>query len=175
LETGATASGTLCLACGLCCTGVLFRDVELQPADDAARLAARGLPVTGRSQRFPSRLPQPCAALCVDNRCRLYEVRPQRCRQFECALFQEAARGEVTLPAALRVVHLARRRAGRVRQLLGALGDPGEDQPLSRRFHRIQRRLERTPLDDSTAETFAELTRAMHELNLILQKRFLPD
>jgi Fe-S-cluster containining protein len=173
-ETGAAPSGALCLACGLCCNGVLFRDVELQPADDAAVLAALGLPIGGRSPRRPARLPQPCAALCADNRCRVYEIRPRRCRQFECVLLQQTGRGEVALAAALGVVRLARHRAARVRELLRMLGDTEEDQPLSRRFQRIRRRLERAGFDDATADIFAQLTLAVHELNLLLRERFYP-
>ena len=70
---GSEASAqSLCLACGLCCNGVLFKDVELREGDDAAKLKSLGLPLEQlkRKRRFP----QPCAALCADNRCRIYAV-----------------------------------------------------------------------------------------------------
>src|SRR5438132_2396309 len=35
----------LCLECGLCCNGVIFADVRLQPGDDPKRLKALGLAV----------------------------------------------------------------------------------------------------------------------------------
>jgi len=97
----------LCNACGLCCNGVLFKDVQLQPGDDAAHLRSLGLPIreprrvpprTGRSPHShevrKTRFPQPCAALCDGNRCRIYAERPARCREFECALFKSVAAGE---------------------------------------------------------------------------------
>ena len=37
------AINQLCPACGLCCNGVLFADVELQPGDNAGRLIDLGM------------------------------------------------------------------------------------------------------------------------------------
>jgi hypothetical protein len=168
----------LCLACGLCCNGVLFKDVELQPGDDAGRLALLGLPVRNPQSaiRNPhSKFPQPCAALCEDNSCRIYADRPARCRQFECALFKSVAAGETPVAAALRTIRLARRRAERVRTLLRALGDTGEQVALSLRVKRIRRRIESTPQDHATSETYANLTLAVQDLNLLLAQSFYPD
>jgi uncharacterized protein len=163
---------TLCLACGLCCNGVLFKDVELQAGDDPAHLKALGQPV--ETPRGKARFAQPCAALCPDNRCRIYDERPARCRQFECALFQAVAAGKVELPAALRVIRSAHRSAAKVRELLASLGDCDEGLALSLRFQRTKRRLERDLTDDETAERYADLTLAVHELNLHLGREFYP-
>jgi hypothetical protein len=168
----------LCLTCGLCCNGVLFKDVELQPGDDAARLKSLGLSVRNPQSaiRNPkSKFPQPCAALCEDNRCRIYAERPARCRQFECARFKSVAAGATSVAAALRTIRLARQRAERVRTLLRALGDTNEQVALSLRFKRLRRRIESTPLDDATAETYADLTLAVQDLNLLLAESFYPE
>ena len=37
------AAAHLCAACGLCCNGVMFHTVKLQPNDSAPALAALGL------------------------------------------------------------------------------------------------------------------------------------
>jgi Fe-S-cluster containining protein len=168
----------LCLACGLCCNGVLFKDVELQPGDDAARLKSLGLPLSNpkseiRNPKF--KFPQPCAALCGDNRCRIYTDRPARCRQFECALFKSVAAGKTSAAAALRTIGIARQRAERVRTLLRALGDAGEQVALSLRFKRLRRRIESTPPDDATAERYADLTLAVQDLNHLLAESFYPE
>src|SRR5262245_8551784 len=160
----------LCLACGLCCNGVLFKDVELQPGDDAAQLKSLGLPVRVRHSSFVirhSKFPQPCAALCENNHCRIYKERPARCGEFECALCKSVAAGETTMVAALRTIRLAGQRAERVRALLRALGDTDEHVALSLRFKRLRRRLESAPLDNATAETYADLTLAVQDLNLL--------
>ena len=160
----------LCLACGLCCNGVLFKDVELPSADDAGRMEKLGLDV--QRLQTKTRLPQPCAALCADNRCRIYHERPARCREFECGMFQRVAAGTMTREAALRVISQTRARAERVQRLLRALGDADEHLPLAMRFRRTRRRVESAKRNDATAATFAELTLAVHDLNLRLARSF---
>jgi len=165
------ATEQLCLACGLCCNGVLFRDVELQPADDQERLEKLGLPVrVGRTAGV--RVPQPCAALCADNRCRVYAQRPVRCRDFECGVLKEVIADQLALAEALKVVRRAQRHADRVRALLRELGDNDEHRPLSQRFRGTRRRIESSARDERAGDLFAELTMEVHQLNLLTHSRF---
>lgn len=164
-------TGSLCLACGLCCNGVLFKDVELREGDDAAKLESLGLPLERLKKKV--RFPQPCSALCADNRCRIYGDRPVRCRQFECALLREMNAGRIEMNAALRVVRSARERAGKVERLLEKLGDTDRGLALSVRFRKTRKRMETDTLDEETADAFAQLTLAVHDLNLLLRDAFL--
>ncbi len=172
----------LCLHCGLCCDGTLFRDVELQPGDDADKLRLLGLPVRhprGEASD-PLKFPQPCAALCSDLRCRVYVDRPARCREFECALFKAVAARKVEVSAALKVIRQTRLQADKVRRLLRELGDTGERVSLARRFKRVKRKLDAGELPDGLdAETaydhFADLSLAVHELDMRLRTKFHPD
>jgi uncharacterized protein len=167
------AVAQLCPQCGLCCNGVLFKDVELQPGDDAAILRALGLPVSAPKARAPN-FPQPCAALdgCL---CRIYPDRPARCRDFECALLRAVRAGETKPDAALRVIRTARRLGDKVLRLLRELGDQDESLALSLRFKRTKKRFESTPSDDDAAETFSRLTLAVHDLNLLLHDAFYSE
>lgn len=164
----------LCLACGLCCNGVIFKDVELRRDDDAVKLIEAGLAIEERQRGSSAKVkfPQPCAVLCSDNRCHIYTQRPCRCRQFECLLFQAVSRGETELAAALRLVHEAQRRAARVVEGLRQLGDTRDAVALSLRFQHVRRRLERNPADEETAARFADLSLAVHDLNLLLGEHF---
>ena len=102
----------LCLACGLCCNGVLFKDVELQPGDDAIGLRKQGLPVSRpRSPVGVLRFPQPCAALGPDCRCHIYPDRPTRCQQFECALLKAVLDKRIQLPVALTTIRTTLQRS----------------------------------------------------------------
>ena len=122
-KSDAALTERLCLACGLCCNGVIFANVRLQPGDDAERLRSLGLPVQPpRSVRQPPLVSQPCAAL-DGCRCRIYAERPQYCRHFECVLFKSVAAGRTQPAEALRIVGAARDRGDKVRRLLRALGD----------------------------------------------------
>lgn len=180
IETKSIAE-QLCLSCGLCCNGVLFKDVELQAGDDSAHLASLGFPIrtsargaaNGKSPK--EKFPQPCAALCADNRCRAYPDRPIRCREFECALFKAVQAGELELPAALRTIRSARQRAEKVRSLLREIGDTNEGLALSLRFKRTRRRMESGVASEAEVDTFAELTLAVHALNVLLSQKFYPE
>ena len=160
----------LCLVCGICCNGVLFKDVELQPGDDAGRLRTLAHPLETRRGRI--RFPQPCAALGVDCRCRIYADRPVRCRDFECGLLQNVLGGRMEADAALRTIRATLRRAGEVKELLHELGDTEETLALSLRFQRMRKRLEAGTDDEETAETYSRLTLAVHDLNLRLRQSF---
>lgn len=179
----AEVSSRLCLACGLCCDGTLFADVELQPADSAERLRAlgqklrRGKDAEGRSgQKFS----QPCPALGPDCRCALYAERPTRCREFDCAVLRSVQSGELTPDAALRRIRHARKQRDAVRSALATLGNQEVARPLSQRFQRTKRALEAGEVPDGrtweeAAEAFGELTLAVSALQFTLSREFYPE
>lgn len=163
----------LCLACGLCCDGSLFDNVQLGPGDDAKKLKALGLPVSvSRAQTPVTHFRQPCAALCADRTCRVYADRPRQCRTFECGVFKDFQSGRITFAAARRMVQQARRQAGHIRRLLRKLGDADEQHSLGDRFRRTKRRMESGGADAATADTFGELGLAVHRFNLLAHEKF---
>ena len=164
------AIAQLCLNCGLCCNGVLFADVELQPGDDAGRLQAAGLKLRrkGRRQCFH----QPCA--CFDGKlCRIYAARPAHCRAFACGVLGRVESGELALEPALLTIRRARRLAERVRRLFDRLGERSHTLPFTRRFAKIMA----APLDlsagDEALEHRSELMLAMGELMTLAEREFL--
>ncbi|MFT4586275.1 MAG: Fe-S-cluster containining protein [Candidatus Binatia bacterium] len=169
--------GKLCLKCGLCCDGSLFRDVELHPGDDADRLKEHGLrlrkistPDADATPRY--RFPQPCRALGADCRCSVYKDRPGHCRAFECLLFGDVAAGRLKLPSAQRIVSKARNLTETVRSLLDALGETDADAPLAARMRRVSRDIlsgERSPDDFAR---FGDLTIVYSQLTDLLARRF---
>ena len=170
----ATAESQLCRACGMCCNGVIFANLALQPDDDVTRLRSLGVPVSApRSVSHPPHLAQPCAAF-EGCSCRIYADRPHYCRQFECVLLQSVKAGRMESAAALRIIHTGHQRADRVRRLLRALGDTDEQLPLSARFRRTGKRLKAGDFDEATADNYAQLTLAVHDLNLLLGDAFYP-
>jgi hypothetical protein len=167
----------ICLACGLCCNGVIFADVKLLPSEEAGPLLSLGMPLL-RTKTRPGpqktqswRFLQPCAAF-DGCRCRIYASRPKYCREFDCFLLKKVQQGRVTQKGALRVILDARRRAEKVRELLRVLGDTHETLALADRFRRMAKRLERSKPDLQRTEVHGRLTLAFHELNLALSKSF---
>jgi hypothetical protein len=82
--------------------------------------------------------------------------------------------GESEISTAQRAIRDAQKRAERVKRLLRELGDNEESRALSLRFKRMQRRLESTAFSEAEADTFGELTLAVHDLNLWLRTKFYP-
>jgi hypothetical protein len=174
VEFNATAIQTivsqLCPACGLCCNGTLFGDVELQSGDQPGELTALGLVIERRGGK--SRFPQPCS--CFDGKlCRIYDDRPGRCRTFECRLLQQVNVGNIKPEVALKSIARARRIVRLVRNLLRKLGQDDEHLPLSRRCAKVMAQ----PLDLSGDETSIELRRrlmlAIQKLTEVLRTDFL--
>jgi uncharacterized protein len=163
----------LCLACGLCCNGVIFTAGQLQPGDDAERLRAAGLRLKTNTQNLPAKFHQPCGAF-AECRCTVYAARPDYCRKFECALLKRVNSGATTAAAALNRIHGAKQRAEKVRWLLQSLGCRAEHLPLSVRFRRLSRRIHEEALNEQRAEMFGDLTLAFHDLNLALSRHFYP-
>jgi Fe-S-cluster containining protein len=159
----------LCLSCGLCCNGVLFADVKLQPADKAKVLVRLGIPVqsTGTREKFH----QPCAAL-SNCTCRIYKNRPIHCRSFECILYKGVQSGEVSCNQAFKTVKQARGAVGEVERLLRQLGDVDCNRPLRMRCRRQMRMAEKQAPSGAGREAIADLSLATHRLNTILSKNF---
>jgi uncharacterized protein len=166
------------LACGLCCDGTIFADVKLRPGDDRLRLKADGLLVEapqtrGTASKNAAKVPQPCPAY-EGCRCRIYEHRPEHCRNFECLLLKSLKEGHVQRKAALSIIGRAQKRAEAVRRLLRELGDTDEKVSLKRRFRSTTKRLQSALLDEDTAGRYGQLTLAVHDLNLLLSQAFYP-
>lgn len=116
----AARAGELCRECGLCCTGFLFDRVNIKSGDREIRTHL-GLP-----QKFPEKIPltHPCRYL-DGTLCSIYEVRPQNCQKYQCALRRSVSSGETSLDQALQLTR-------DVKDLIAAL-DPLVEERLGRR------------------------------------------
>lgn len=164
----------------MCCNGVLFADLQLQPGDNLVGLRALDLRIRLKPARAAaqsrSKIPhllQPCAAYC-NCCCRIYANRPTHCRDFECLLLKRVKRKRLSQPQALRTIRRTIRLVGHIRKLLNALGDADEHLPLRTRFRRTARRIEGTGGDPAQAAQYGELTLAVHDLNSLIREHFYP-
>ena len=95
------SSSALCMACGLCCNGVLFEHGAVAP-EDVARVRSLGLTVEvdgGKGFRFQ----QPCP-LHQDGPCSAYPHHPPSCQAFRCSLLAKYEAGGVTFAESLAIV-----------------------------------------------------------------------
>ena len=164
-----SAAARLCAACGLCCNGVLFTIVQLQPADSPKQLASLGLKLTHKKKRHFFQ--QPCPMF-RESQCAIYQNRPERCRLFECRQLKQVAAGQIAEATALATIADARRRVDRVRELFERLGETNHKRPLTRRYESIMQVLPDPTTGPETASLRAELTLAMRDLRELLLKDF---
>jgi hypothetical protein len=158
----------LCLQCGLCCNGAIFRKVEIQPGDDPKALTRLGLKIHrgGRASYFTQ-----CCSAFACGKCAIYNSRPAHCRLFECLVLKRLNSGGLTRKQALRLVKKAVRITARVTSLIESLGNHENKASLQERY-------EATLSTDSSRLTrerivaLGHLTVAMHELNMLLSKEF---
>jgi uncharacterized protein len=98
----ASPSQSLCLRCGLCCSGPIFSSVQLEPEDEVAPLMAAGINIC--SEGDASMFKQPCAAHrnCA---CTVYANRPKYCRSYKCELLKKFERGDISYEPAREIIN----------------------------------------------------------------------
>jgi Fe-S-cluster containining protein len=168
--TTSDAVSQLCPACGLCCNGVLFGDVELQRDDDAKILTQLHLDLfrKGRKTAFS----QPCS--CFDGKlCSIYTDRPKQCRAFECGLIKRVSAGKLTTGAALKVIAETRRRSEALLNLVREFGNTDEAKPLNRRYADVVGQPIDMAADEADLERRGELMMGVASLMKLLQQDFL--
>jgi hypothetical protein len=99
-----TEGSALCLACGLCCEGVLHTHALATPPD-TRRLRKLRLAVEPFGNHAGFRLPCP---LYLDHRCSVYPPRLHACQSYRCDVLSELLAGHLTLAAGLALVAGAR-------------------------------------------------------------------
>lgn len=128
----------------MCCNGVLFEIVRLQPQDSVKELEKLGMQINRRKTQ--PYFKQPCRFL-NDCTCTIYEQRPTRCRRFECLQLKLLAAEETTEAEAAAKIEEARAQVRRVHDLLAEAGDASTDEALEERVRRVIGDQANTPLD----------------------------
>lgn len=105
----------LCVACGICCDGILFSSVTVTDPSEAERARALRIPVHVVDERHF--FDQPCSAL-GDKGCSIYTERPLLCHAYRCLLLKQVDAGTMPLADAVRTVEEARRREVEIRALM---------------------------------------------------------
>ena len=164
----------LCGACGLCCNGAIFADVQLQVGDNTARLRSLGLEMKCSPHgRGMPKFFQPCAA--YDGcRCRIYSERPSYCREFECALLKNVFSGTVPKNKALQIILEAKRKLATINKLLARWENPDKTLSHRARFKHVARQMKERKFDQAKTTAFGKLTLAVHKLNVLIAKSFYP-
>ena len=168
LADDSSAAARLCAPCGMCCNGVMFHTVQLQPDDSAKRLAALGLKLKRKhGHHF---ILQPCPAF-ENAQCSIYAARPERCRKFECRQLLRLTAGEITEAAALENIHATQRLVAQLNALLLQAGRTNFKHPISKRYEKAMAE----PVDPGAAPEVGELRRRLAQTMQALQARLNAD
>jgi Fe-S-cluster containining protein len=169
LPSTTSAASRLCTSCGLCCNGVMFHTVRLQPNDSPQELAALGLKLKRKKRQ--DYILQPCPAY-RDAQCSIYLHRPERCRLFECRQLQRLEAGEITEAMAMEKIREVQQRAAQLDELSRRPDGSQRKGPLSKRCETALAE----PFDATTHPELLgqreELARQLAELDAILDEDF---
>lgn len=150
----------LCLACGMCCRGDLYRNAGLHPDELPAARSLR-LPIIQDEAAGPA-FALPCPKL-DGNACTIYddERKPNVCSSFECKLLKRYLGGEIDLERSLERVREARSLIDRLREEIGR----DADAPIWTQL---------TEWAEAGGERRAETRMRVGQLMRILSSHFLP-
>ena len=160
------AASRLCNACGLCCNGVMFHKVQLQPRDVAQDLVALGLRI--KRKKGQEYFMQPCPAY-EHSACSIYPSRPERCRLFQCQQLRRMLAGEICEGDALEKIRGVQRRLGQIEDLLSRAGTTDKRRPLSLRCEKI---LAEPSFEPAMTEIHRQLAREIESLDAVLDAEF---
>jgi len=133
-------TGGICVGCGICCDGTLFRTAALLDSDDTAPLeSARVTLVTRPSGERAISLP--CTAF-RDQCCSIYDVRPHICRAYKCQLLQGYEAGDVSYEDASGLISATLALRDRVKPVLVRLLAVDERAALEELFRLLLARFE---------------------------------
>jgi hypothetical protein len=157
-ETHSSDGSALCLACGLCCEGVLHAYAIATPAD-TRRLRKLGLPVEAFGDYTGFRLP---CLLYQNHRCSVYPPRLHACQSYRCDVLSQLLAAQLTLAQGQALVTGAR----------DLLADPAL--PPGQPFEQMRQAEASAGLASTPEEQAAHAARqlAVDRLALYLQQHF---
>jgi Fe-S-cluster containining protein len=161
----------ICTECGLCCSGVLFVDVQLQGDKERQSLCDMGVELEEHDQQ--SYLVQPCACLKDKNHCRIYDKRPSMCASFDCRLIQRFVNQEIDQTECCSTIQQAIEHLQAVKAILNKLGNNDEDVPLFLRTEEILSQPWDLTADESINQAKDELFDQSARLSAFLENHFL--
>jgi hypothetical protein len=126
---------SLCMACGLCCTGHLFSWAQIKKSE-RNRLQQLGLTLIQPIERQHG-FTQPCPMW--NGECAIYgsKTYPSGCRAFNCRLLRELLNEDISLSKALKIVKRTKEKIGIVEEFLSVSKGASFRELLIERLERI--------------------------------------
>jgi len=160
---------TLCLACGICCEGVLHNHAVAAP-EELERIARLGIGLHEKREYPAFALPCPCH---VDRCCTVYDQRPKACGVYKCSLLQAAQEGKRSFSEAHRIVEQVREVLGRIYGTIGSREQELRIWDQARNF--LSERREESASEDAFRRGNAALLLDLNVLALLCGRHFEPE
>jgi Fe-S-cluster containining protein len=162
---------SICVGCGMCCDGTMYRRVAVEAGDRIDLLETSGFVFVTTDHTTSFR--QPCSAFGAGC-CSVYDVRPSVCRQYRCLLLRRHDAGEVSREDALALIVRTTDLRDRVRAGLTAHVDPKEPEALEGLYRLMTAKFDAEPDPAAARRHHAELLLTVAALRVILAREFEP-
>ncbi len=160
---------SICVGCGMCCDGTMYRTVEVGEGDQRDLLETAGLAFTIKDDA--ACFQQPCPAF-GGGRCSIYEGRPAVCRDYRCLLLRRLEAGEVPHDEASALIAQTTVLRDRVRSGLTAYVDTQELLSLDGIYRLMLAKFDAQPDPAAARRDRGELLLEVVALRVLLAREF---
>lgn len=160
-----TPDAKLCLACGMCCNGVLHPTARLAP-QEISFADSLGMTTSYTPGNAHFHLPCPCWQ---EERCSVYPLRPNVCHTYRCKLLRSLDRQTITLDVALE--HLQQVQT-LIQEIEAMIGDSRTADSIWTRLRRFAAQRGYTHDSAQFGQDFPLLKLKASSLDWLLQRHF---
>ena len=162
---------SICVGCGMCCDGTMYRTVDVGGDDRLELLESAGLIFSTEGDVTSFR--QPCSAF--DGRCcSVYSGRPAVCREYRCLLLRRHEAGDVSYDDARNLIARTTAIRDRVRAGLTAYVGTDDTCSLDGLYRLMLAKLEAEPDPAAARREHSDLLLTVVALRVILAREFEP-
>ena len=166
-----TVLQNICIDCGMCCDGTMFRYAGIQEGDQLEPLKAAGAVFVKREADTAFLLPCPAFR---GGCCSIHGTRPAICGAYRCRLLRRYEAGEVSFEEAQALIIRTMDQRDRVRPTLTAFIDSPDSLALSGLYWRLEEKFDAMPDPARARREKAELLLDIAALRVVLAREFEP-
>jgi Fe-S-cluster containining protein len=163
---------SICVGCGMCCDGTMYRTVDVGQDDSIEILTSAGFVFTSRPEGRTSFL-QPCCAFGAGS-CAVYDSRPAVCRGYRCLLLRRYESAETTYEEAKSLISRTIALRDRVRAGLTSYVRPETSESLDKIYKLMLEKFDAEPDPAAARREQSELLFNVVALRVILAREFEP-
>ena len=162
----------ICIDCGMCSDGTMYRWVGLREGDQLEPLSSAGAVFVARDAETLFQLPCPAFR---GGCCSIYESRPKICRDYRCFLLRRYEAGDVSFEEARARITRTMALRDRVRSAMAAFVEPPASEALSGLYRLMAVKFDAMPDPVASRRERAEMLLDIAALRVVLAREFEPQ